>query len=399
MKIFEIGTGYTSIPAQMGAATEIVVEELTRSLIKAGHDVSIIDIQDNHRKPTDLPIIEVPIPRIIIRTDTTLNLFHKVKRIVYSFALMRSLHNILKKSKEEKIVLHFHNQYNLFFFLLFTSKRLRQKVHIAYTVHSYIWQSKWVDIAKVVHKKYFQEIFCIKRVNQVFVLNDQTRDIFVTNLFIEPNKIIKISNGVNTDIYCGLNQTDALNFRNKLNIQQNKILFHAGSICERKNQLGALKLLLPLLKKNKDFAFVYAGGVISSEYQLKIQKFAQENDVVSQIIYAGELTPGKVLNSYYGISSALIFPSLQEGFSLVILEAMSAGLPILVDANSNLQLPAQSSDCCLQYISMENFENIIESYVFNVERQTKISKRARMIIYENYSWDIVAETYFQHWRI
>ena len=33
MKIYEIGTGYTSIPAKMGAATEIVVEELTKSFI------------------------------------------------------------------------------------------------------------------------------------------------------------------------------------------------------------------------------------------------------------------------------------------------------------------------------------------------------------------------------
>ena len=28
MKIYEIGTGYTPIPARMGAATEIVVEEV-----------------------------------------------------------------------------------------------------------------------------------------------------------------------------------------------------------------------------------------------------------------------------------------------------------------------------------------------------------------------------------
>ena len=34
MKIFEIGTGYTSVPARMGAATEIVVAELTTSMRK-----------------------------------------------------------------------------------------------------------------------------------------------------------------------------------------------------------------------------------------------------------------------------------------------------------------------------------------------------------------------------
>jgi len=36
MRIFEIGTGYTSIPADKGAATEIVVDNLSHSLINLG---------------------------------------------------------------------------------------------------------------------------------------------------------------------------------------------------------------------------------------------------------------------------------------------------------------------------------------------------------------------------
>jgi glycosyltransferase involved in cell wall biosynthesis len=399
MKIFEIGTGYTSIPAQMGAATEIVVEELTRSMLKAGHDVKIVDIQDENRVKTELPIIEVPAPTIIVSTDATLNLLHKVKRVVYSFALMLSLHKILKSCGNEKVVLHFHNQYNLFFFFLFTSKKLLNKAHIAYTIHSYIWQSKWNEIKNTVKKKYFQEVYCIKRADQVFVLNEQTKNTFVNDLHVNSNKIIKVLNGVNTNTYCGLSAAEANAFQEKINMPQKKIFFLAGSVCKRKNQLGALKLLLPVLKKNKNCAFVYAGGIISAEYQNSIQNFIKKNGIEKQVVYAGELTPGKVLNSYYGIASALVFPSVQEGFSLVILEAMSAGLPVLVNANSNLQLPAQSEDCCLQYSSNENFENLVETKILDNLQQTKISKISRSIIIENYSWDKVVNDYCYPWRM
>ena len=48
MKVFEIGTGYTPIPATMGAATEIVVEELTKSFMKKGYDVCIVDIKSDN---------------------------------------------------------------------------------------------------------------------------------------------------------------------------------------------------------------------------------------------------------------------------------------------------------------------------------------------------------------
>jgi glycosyltransferase involved in cell wall biosynthesis len=395
MKIFEIGTGYTSIPARMGAATEIVVEELTRSMLKMHYDVSIVDIRDSSRVPNDLPIIEVPVPASITSTDTTLNLLHKMKRVVYSISLARTLRGILKKSKDENIVLHFHNQYNLFFFYLLTSRKMRSRARIAYTVHSYIWQSKWKAIAGVARKKYFQEIYCVKRADRVFVLNDQTAETFRIQFKIAPEKIVKILNGVNTDVYCGLNSEDEAAVRGALHLENKTVFFHAGSVCERKNQLGALHLLMPLLKAHKNFCFVYAGGIISAEYQEMIRDCALANSVADQVIYAGELTPGKMLNEYYGISAALAFPSEREGFSLVILEALSTGLPVLVNARSNLQLPRGCDACCLRYDSPESFTALVREQILSGERRAEISGIAKNAIRDGYSWDAVARKYIE----
>ena len=44
MKIYEIGTGYTPIPAQVSAATESIVEELTKAFLAQNIAVEIIDI-------------------------------------------------------------------------------------------------------------------------------------------------------------------------------------------------------------------------------------------------------------------------------------------------------------------------------------------------------------------
>ena len=146
MKIFEIGTGYTSIPARMGAATEIVVEELTKSFRKMNQDVTIIDIKDKNRLPNNLPIIETYMPQAFSSTDVKLGIVHKMKRVLYSISLTYKLHSLIRKYPGEKIILHFHNQYNLFFFLKLAPDSLRQKVTIGYTVHSYIWFGKWEAI-------------------------------------------------------------------------------------------------------------------------------------------------------------------------------------------------------------------------------------------------------------
>ena len=152
MKIYEIGTGYTPIPAQMGAATEIVVEELTKAFLKCGQQVEIIDIAATDRAQTSLPIREVPVLKCFRGTDVQLGLMHKLKRVAYSVALAGELKKLLKQA-DEKIVLHFHNQYNLFFFLKMTPQRLRQKALLAYTVHSYIWHDPWEQIETQLKKR------------------------------------------------------------------------------------------------------------------------------------------------------------------------------------------------------------------------------------------------------
>lgn len=95
MKIYEIGTGYTPIPAQMGAATEIVVEELTRSLIKNGVDATIIDIKAQNRAECELPIIEVGVPKIFTKTDVSLGIMHKLKRVCYSISLAKDRKSVV----------------------------------------------------------------------------------------------------------------------------------------------------------------------------------------------------------------------------------------------------------------------------------------------------------------
>ena len=97
MKIYEIGTGYTPIPAQISAATEIIVAELTAAFLKQNLPVEIVDIGSDHRAATTLPIIEVPVSRLFSGTDLHLGLMHKGKRVAYSVVLTGVLKKLLKQ--------------------------------------------------------------------------------------------------------------------------------------------------------------------------------------------------------------------------------------------------------------------------------------------------------------
>ena len=381
MKIYEIGTGYTPIPAQMGAATEIVVEELTRSFIKNGETVEIIDIGAQQRAKNDLPIVEVKVPKKFSGTDVSLGIMHKLKRVVYSIALAKYLKKLLKNETED-VILHFHNQYNLYFVLKFVPKKLLQKAKIAYTVHSYIWGTQWEEIEATVKKKYFQEIACVKNADLVLVLNDITIEHFVTKLGVDRDKIHKIINGVNIDRYSPLpaETVDALKAEHNLDCK--KVIFQVGSVCERKNQLGSIQMLTEYLQKHRDVVYMYAGGIIDAEYQQSIVDYTKEKDISDQVRYAGELAPGEQLNEYYNMADCCVFTSKLESFGLVIIEAISSGTPVVLSSNLMFDL----SGGYRMYHTESEFEKMVDAALNN----EKPSREEFRDVLEKYSWDTVA---------
>ena len=384
MKLFEIGTGYTPIPATMGAATEIVVEELTKAFQNDGKNVVLLDIQTDQRKTNELPIIEVPVPKLFTSTDVQLGFLHKLKRVVYSIALAGKLKNLLKEEQEE-VILHFHNQYNLYFFLKLAGRELRKKAKIAYTVHSYIWPGEWDEIKDTVKKKYFQEIYCVKNADYVFVLNDKTARHFVEHLEVKKENIYKISNGVNTEIYSRMTQKETDDFKEKLGIPGRKMIFQAGSVCDRKNQLGAVQMLSEYMKEHKNVVYMYAGGIIDRGYKEEIDDFAREKGIEDQVLYVGELAPGSQLNEYYNGAHVTLFPSKVESFGLVIIESIAAGTPVLLKEKPLFHL----EDGYSVYEDEEDFIKQVDAFL-----KAEKDGRIREEVLRKYSWNAVARQHF-----
>lgn len=399
MKIFEIGTGYTSIPARMGAATEIVVAELTTSLMKLGEDVTIVDIKDKNRLKSNLPIVEAWMPQYFSSTDTTLGVVHKLKRVLYSISLTYKLHKLIRKCKDEKIVLHFHNQYNLFFFLKLTPASLRKRVTIAYTVHSYIWFGKWEDIKDTISKRYFQEVYCCQHADRVFVLNSIVSDMLVKHYNVKPENIVKVINGVNVDVYNdeAVSASRIAELKKFHGLENKKVVFQVGSVCDRKNQLGTLKLLLPMIKQMKELCFIYAGGVIDSEYAESIHQLAKQENVEDRVKYMGEVAPGVQLNELYAISDVSFMNSKSEAFALVIAEALAARKPIMIcDAiMRSLFFLGEKEGFGIVRVK-DSFESDLLRLLSDNDYYKEMQEKGRNFIVNEFSWDVAAKQYVEN---
>lgn len=393
MKIYEIATGYTSIPATISAATEIVIEQLTTAMISNGKDVEIIDIRDKNRKDTNLKIDEVAVPSFLTSTDTSLGIIHKLKRVIYSISLAGKLKKILKKTND-KVVFHFHNQYNMFFFLKLTGKKEREKCIMAYTNHSGIWSLEWEEVEPTLKKRYFQEWECQQNADILYILNDDTKANVINHLGVDENKIVRINNGVNTDVYRPLSLQEKEAIKADYGVTDKKIILQVGSVYDNKGQDRAIKYLTQLMKEDPDLMYLYAGGIVDEEYHNSIKKYVADNGLDTQVKYLGMLSPGEELNRVYNMADATISLSKYEAFSLVVVESYSAGVPMLIDESNK----SVFSIGAVLY-NKDNFESKVKDIIFgDKENYQQLSDSVRNIATNNYSWAAIAKNYTDSWE-
>ena len=393
MKIYEIGTGYTPIPAKVAAATESVVEELTKAFMQKKIDVEVIDISANDRVPNSLPITEVKVPSIFTKSDISLGIIHKVKRVVYSVALALKLKKILKQT-DQKTVLHFHNQYNIYFFLKLVKKELRDKAIIAYTNHNGFWSLPFEEAKSTLQSRYFQEIEGMKNADLIFVLNPKMKNNIVENLGIDENKVIRINNGVNTDVYAPLSSEQIEKLKEKLNLKNKRIILQVGSVNENKGQGRAVKMIAPLLRENSDTVYAFAGDIVSQEYYQEVLRTAKEEKVENQVVYLGTFSPGEEMNGLYNIADTAIFVSRYEGFSLACIESISAGVPVVL---------------CSDYLSSfgdgsilterQDVADRIRQLLNDGDLLKEIKQAARKNAVENFTWSKTVQKYFYNFNI
>lgn len=393
MKIYEIATGYTSIPATISAATEIVIEQLATAMISNGKDVEIIDIRDKNRKDTNLKIDEVAVPSFLTSTDTSLGIIHKLKRVIYSISLAGKLKKILKKTND-KVVFHFHNQYNMYFFLKLTGKKEREKCIMAYTNHSGIWSLEWEEVEPTLKKRYFQEWECQQNADILYILNDDTKANVINHLGVDENKIVRINNGVNTDVYRPLSLQEKEAIKADYGVTGKKIILQVGSVYDNKGQDRAIKYLTQLMKEDPDLMYLYAGGIVDEEYHNSIKKYVADNGLDAQVKYLGMLSPGEELNRVYNMADATISLSKYEAFSLVVVESYSAGVPMLIDESNK----SVFSIGAVLY-NKDNFESKVKDIIFgDKENYQQLSDSVRNIATNNYSWAAIAKNYTDSWE-
>ncbi len=110
------------------------------------------------------------------------------------------------------------------------------------------------------------------------------------------------------------------------------IYLTVGGIEPRKNSIRLLKAFGRVRSRIPTAKLVIAGGATLFDYQDYRTDFmatAAAAGLLSALILPG-VVPDADLPNLYRLADAFVFPSVQEGWGLAVLEAIASGLPVLV---------------------------------------------------------------------
>lgn len=146
-----------------------------------------------------------------------------------------------------------------------------------------------------------------------------------------PEKIVIVPNGFSLPIE--LSKTKKGEFRKKWNLPtDSKIILFIGRITEVKGVDVLIKAFSQIKEKN---TFLVLAGNDEGSYGEMIRKQIADLNITKNVIFTGFIK-GETKYEALLDSDLFVLPSRQENFPRVILEAISAGVPVIATTNCGL---------------------------------------------------------------
>jgi glycosyltransferase involved in cell wall biosynthesis len=192
---------------------------------------------------------------------------------------------------------------------------------------------------------------------------------------VNPNKIVVIHNGVNTEKFFPLDKNYA---RKKLGLPLEK---RYGIWVGTNPSLKGLSTAIESVLKLQNIKLIVLG--VKGDNDEKVIYFGHVSDLVEKVLL-------------YNAADFLIFPTMYEGFPVVPLEAMGCGVPIIVSKEANMEEIIKDGvhGFIVKDRNPKSYREKIESMLNDDKKLHDMSIQCRKLAM-NYNWKKQAKKYWE----
>ena len=377
MKILMLTCEY---PPRIVGGIARVVHDLSKRLIKDGHEVTVVTYKDG-----DTPAYENDKGVEVYRVENYMihpnNFIDWIMQL--NFNLIAKATEIIQKEGKFDVI-HAHD-----WLVANAAKALKNAfdIPIVATIHAteagrnsgihddtqrYINDTEWLltyEATEVI-------------VNSNYMKNH------VQGLFGLPfDKINVIPNGINLTNFNGVDRD--YDFRRQYAMDNEKIILYVGRLVYEKGVQHLISAMPKILENYHDAKLIIAGkgGMLD---ELKGQ--AEAMGLSNKVYFTGYLN-SKQVQKMYKCADVAVFPSTYEPFGIVALEAMLAGVPTVVSDIGGLnEIVDHGINGMKSYAGNSNsIADSVISLLYDKQLAANISKKAKQKVKEEFNWNKIAQ--------
>ena len=383
MKILMLTWEY---PPRVVGGIARVVYDLSRTLLKDGHDVTVVTYRDG-----DVPYFEDDKGVKVYRVDN-----YMINPNNFIDWIMQMNFNMIAKANEliaeqgNFDVIHAHD-----WLVAYAAKTLKNSYNIPLVSTIHATEAGRNSGIHDEQQRYINDTeWMLTYESSEVIVNSNYMKGELQRLFGLPyEKINVVPNGVNLNLFNGIERD--YNFRRKYAMDNEKIILFMGRLVYEKGVQHLISAMPKILNGYHDAKLVIVGkgGMID---ELKAQVNAMR--ISQKVCFAGYLS-GKDVQQMYKCADIAVFPSTYEPFGIVALEAMLSENPVVVSDIGGLNEIVQHRENGMKtYCGNPNSiaDSILE-LLFDHKLCADITRKAKNKVRNEYNWSKIAQdTHFTY---
>jgi glycogen synthase len=291
-------------------------------------------------------------------------------------------------------VIHAHTWYTHLAAIL---ARLAYGIPLVITVHSLEPMRPWkreqlgggFDVSSWVERT------ALEMADGVVAVSNETREDILRLFAVEAARVHVIHNGIDTEFYRQVHETDALE-RHGIDASQPYLLF-VGRITRQK---GIVHLVRAIRHLDPRIGVVLCAGQpdtaeIAGEMEEAVAEARRHR---SGIVWIPEMLPRDELRQLYSHAAVFCCPSVYEPFGIINLEAMACGVPVVasavggipevvVDGETGVLVPVADDAGAFEH----DLADAINGLMAQPDLRARRGEAGRRRAVESFGWDAIAQ--------